>query len=123
MNFIINKEEYLSAIAAWNKIINRTATDHIFYNALRGHDLKRGFSPVQSANKLANGISPWHSFDLAKKDALWQIRDTNAMWTQDTPERKARRDVEEKARMDSLSKKYGTIFTPELIATLRELFK
>jgi hypothetical protein len=123
MNFIINKEEYLSAIVAWNKIINRTATDHIFYNALRGHDLKRGFSPIQSANKLANGISPWNSFDIAKKDAQWQIRDTNAMWPQDTPERKARRAAEEKERIDSLGKKYGVIFTTDLITTLRELFK
>lgn len=123
MNFIINKEEYLCTIAAWNKIANRNATDHIFYNALRGHDLKRGFSPIQSENKIAAGLKPWQSFDTAKYDAWWKIRDNAAMWSHDTLERRARREAEEKERIDSLSKKYGTTFTQELITTLRELLK
>ena len=122
MNFIINKEEYLSAMAAWNKIANRNATDHIFYNALRGHDLKRGFSPIQTESKLANGMLAWRAFDTAKHDAWWMLRD-NTAFSNDTVERKARRDAEQKERVDSLSKKYGVIFTPELITTLRELLK
>ena len=122
MNFIINKEEYLCTIAAWNKIANRNATDHIFYNALRGFDLKRGFSPIQSENKIAAGMTPWQSFENAKKDAAWQIRDDSA-WTHDTPDRAAKRAASTKERIDTLSKKYGTTFAPELLATLRELFK
>lgn len=123
MNFIINKEEYLSAMAAWNKISNRTATDHIFYNALRGHDLKRGFSPIQKENKLRNGMTPWQAFDMAKKDAIWQLRDYHAMYSYDTPERVAKRVAEQNERIDCLSKKFGVTFTQELIATLREVLK
>jgi len=123
MNFIINKEEYLSAMAAWNKIANRNATDHIFYNALRGHDLKRGFSPIQTESKLANGMLAWQAFDQAKKDAAWLIRDHLSMFQESDPARKSKREAEQKERIDSLSKKYGVIFTPELITTLRELLK
>ena len=122
MNFIINKEEYLSATAAWNKIANRNATDHIFYNALRGHDLKRGFSPIQSENKIANGMVPWHAFEDAKRGARWKTR-IHAILSHDSAERQAKRDAEEKDRIDSLSKKFGVTFTQELIATLQELFK
>ena len=123
MNFIINKEEYLKLVAAWKSIPHRTAQDHILYNMLRGHDLKRGFSPIQTESKLANGMLAWQAFDTAKHNAWYQIRDNAAMWSHDTPERRARRDAEEKERIDSLSKKYGVIFTPELITTLRELLK
>ena len=122
MNFIINKEEYLKVIAAWNNIPNRTATDHIFYNALRGHDLKRGFSPTTSALKLSNGKQEWQGYDTALSAARWTLRN-EASWTHDTPERAAKREAATKERIDALSKKYGTEFTPELIATLRELFK
>ena len=121
MNFIITKEEYLSAQAAWNKIANRNSTDHIFYNALRGHDLKRGFSPIQTENKLAAGMQPWKSFDAALSDARWQVRDQASF--DHAPERKAARDAAQQERYDSLSKKYGVTFTPELIITLRELLK
>jgi len=123
MNFIISKEEYLCTIAAWNKITNRSATDHIFYNALRGHDLKRGFSPIQSESKLANGMSAWQSFDTAKHEAWWQIRDHSSMFHESNPDRIAKRESEQKERIDSLSKKYGVTFTPELLTTLRELLK
>jgi len=123
MEYIISKEEYLSATTAWTKIANRTATDHIFYNALRGHDLKRGFSPIkENSPKLANGAQPWQAFDQAKQDARWSLR-ANEGLRGDTPERTARRELEYKDRIESLSKKFGVTFTPELINTLRELLK
>lgn len=122
MNFIINKEEYLNVIAAWNKISNRDTKDHIFYNVLRGHDIARGFHPINKEQKLSCGMSPWKALDQAKKDALWAIRDTSG-WGNDSPDRKARRELEYKDRINALGKKYGTTFTPELIATLKELLK
>lgn len=123
MEYIISKEEYLSAMAAWTKIANRNSADHIFYNTLRGHDLKRGFSPIkENSIKLANGAQPWQAFTQAKYDAFWSLRDSYGL-SGDTPERKARRELEYKDRMDSLSKKFGVTFTPELITTLREMLK
>ena len=120
MNFIINKEEYLSVIAAWNKIPNRDAKDHIFYNVLRGHPIERGFHPTQKEQKLSNGREPWQALTQAKADARWAIRDISA-WGNETPERKAKREEEYKDRMVAISKKFGTAFTPELIAKLKEV--
>ncbi len=111
MNFIINKEEYLSVIAAWNKIPNRDTKDHIFYNVLRGHDIEQ---------KLSTGMSPWRALEQAKRDASWAIRD-NRTRENDSPERKAKFEAEYKDRIDNLSKKYGTTFTPELIAKMKEV--
>lgn len=122
MNFIIDKAEYLNVIAAWNKIPNRDTKDHIFYNVLRGHLIERGFHPIHKEHKLSNGTQPWQALIQAKADARWVIRD-NSAWGNDTPERKAKRDAEYKERIDILSKKYGTIFTPELIEKLNEALK
>ena len=122
MNFIINKEEYLKVKESWKKIIHHDVIDHIFYNSLRGHDLKRGFSPIKSAVKLGTGHQEWQAFDQAKRDARWALRD-NGEYGHDTPERKLRREKEQADRYAILSKKYGIVFTPELITTLRELFK
>jgi hypothetical protein len=122
MNFIINKEEYLKVKAAWNTIPNRDATDHIFYNALRGHDLKRGFAETTSERKLTNGKSPWEGYNTALSNAKWMIRIEPA-YSHDTPERAAKRAIATKERIDGLSKKYGTEFSPELTEALRELFK
>lgn len=123
MEYIISKEEYLCTIAAWNKIANRNSADHIFYNALRGLDLKRGFSPIkENSPKLANGAQPWQAFTQAKSNAYWALRET-AAWHNELPERTARREAENKERTESLSKKFGVTFTPELITTLRELLK
>lgn len=124
MNFIINKEEYLKVRAEWIHPGHRhhDAADHIIYNALRGLDLKRGFSPIQSAHKLSNGASEWEGFLTAKSNAAWYIRD-NAAWAHETPARTVSRLTEYKERIDTLSKKYGVTFTSELITTLRELLK
>ena len=119
MNFIIDKSEYLNVIAAWNKIPNRDTKDHIFYNVLRGHPVERGFHPIHKEQKLNAGAEPWQALTQAKADAQWAIRD-NSAWGNDTPERKAKREAEYKERIDALSKKYGTTFTPELIAKLKE---
>ncbi len=122
MEYIISKEEYLSVVEAWNHIPNRTSTDHIIYNALRGHDLKRGFSPITSETKLQNGMSPWKSFNDAKYNAYFTVRPYEVN-SYDSAERKVRRELEHKERMDALSKKFGVTFTPELITMLREMLK
>lgn len=122
MEFIISKEEYLKVKAAWTKIANRNSSDHIFYNALRGHDLKRGFAPTTSNRKLSNGRREWDSFETAKGNALWRIR-LEPTYSHDTPERKAARNIKTKERIDALGKQFGLEFSPELIAVLRELFK
>jgi len=122
MNFIINKEEYLTVIAAWNKISNRDAKDHIFYNVFRGFPIDRGFHPIQREHKINNGAQPWQALNQAKKDAQWVIRD-NIVYSNESPERKATRELAYQERINALSKKYGTTFTPELIVKLREAFK
>lgn len=118
MNFIINKEEFQSLTAAWTKIANRNSSDHILYNALRGHDLKRGFSPVTSPNKLANGTPEWEGFTTAKNNAKWYIR---PMQTHPNPAFTASRALEYNNRIDGLNKKFGITFTPELLEKLRGL--
>ena len=91
-----------------------------FYNVLRGHPIDRGFQPIHTERKLAAGMSPWHALTQAKHDARWDIRD-NSAWGNETPDRKAKRELEYKERIDALSKKYGTTFTPELIAKMKEV--
>lgn len=114
MNFIINKEEYLAVTSAWASNSTHTAVEHILYNALRGHDLKRGFSPIQSANKLANGSTSWQSFDQACRDARRELRFRE---THPTP----RSEAEQQERFNRLNKRFGIIFTAELLSTLGEL--
>ena len=65
-------------------------------------------------------MEPWKALNQAKADARWAIRD-NAGWGNETPERKEKREAEYKERIDALSKKYGTTFTPELVAKLKEV--
>lgn len=120
-NYIINKEEYIKVKAAWNQIPNRNAEDHIIYNALRGHDLKRGFAPTTTERKLQGG-DPWQAFALAKSAARWSTR-VEPSYPSEAPERAARRATQVKERTDALSKKFGTEFTPELLTALRELLK
>jgi hypothetical protein len=117
MNFIITKEEYLGTLTAWTKIPSRTAVDHIFYNALRGHDLKRGFSPIQDQRRLDNGHTEWRSFDDALREAQSAI--TLAPWHINDP----RYITAFAATCKRLGNRYGTTFTPGLITALQEALK
>ncbi len=123
MNFIITKDEYLQAKKAWTQPgYHHNAADHIIYNALRGFDLKRGFSPVTDQQKLNNGFSEWQSYDTAKSNARWEVRESSR-WAGETPERTARRNAEDAERYKTLGLKFGVTFTPELLTTIRELLK
>jgi hypothetical protein len=120
MNFIINKEEYLNLAAAWKTIPSRTAQDHILYNVLRGFDLKRGFSPIQKQSKLSNGFTEWQSFDKAKHEAYWTLREPT-IYAGESATRIATRALELADRIKWLNKKFGITFTPELMKQLRDL--
>lgn len=117
MNFIITKEEYLVTLTAWTKIPSRTAVDHIFYNAFRGHDLKRGFSPIQDQRRLANGHTEWHSFEEAVRGARSAI--TIAPWHISDP----RCITAFAATCKRLGDRYGTVFTPALVTALQGVLK
>lgn len=114
MNYIITKTQYLSAKQFWSNNSNRSAGDHIIYNAIRGFDLKRGFTPITSSTKLNNGARDWQGFTAAKTDASWAVR---------KPYSVAGSAAEYAGRMKELSKKYGFEFTPELMEQLREVLK
>lgn len=121
MNFLINKDEYIKVKAAWNRPgFHHTAVDHIFYNALRGHDLKRGFAAVTSGRKLQSG-NPWRTFELAKQEAQQRLRFFSL--SGDTPERLQRRQQEYAIRIAGMTQLYGTEFTPELVGALSEVLK
>lgn len=121
MNFIINKDEFLKAKAAWTQPgYHHNAADHIIYNALRGHDLARGFSPITDTRKLQGNANAMQSFIDAKSSAAWDIR-ASARWAGETPERTAKREAEDTKRFENLGIKFGIAFTPELLTTLREL--
>jgi hypothetical protein len=87
---------------------------------LRGFDLKRGFSPIQKQSKLSNGFTEWQSFDQAKKDAYWTLREPTS-FAGESAARIAIRALELADRIKWLNKKFGITFTPELMKTLREL--
>ena len=114
MNHIITKTQYLSAKQFWSNNPNRSAGDHIIYNAIRGFDLKRGFTEITSPIKLSNGAYDWQGFTAAKADASWTIR---------KPYSVTGSAAEYEGRMKELSKKYGFEFTPELMEQLREVLK
>lgn len=123
MNFIINKDEFLKAKAAWTQPgYHHDATDHIIYNAIRGFDLQRGFSPITDSRKLQGSADEWQSFKNAKTRAAWALR-TSASYTGEKPERAERRIKEDAERFKNLSTKFGIEFTPELTATIREMLK
>ena len=124
MNFIINKEQYLAVKAAWKQIpeAHRSATEHIFYNVLRGFDPQRGFTPIKSEAKIRNGAQPWQSYKDAKYRANY-ILQPPFTYTHDKPERIASKAENYKKVLAELSRKYGVEFTPELIAKIQEVLK
>lgn len=124
MNFIINKEQYLAVKAAWKQIpeAHRSATEHIFYNVLRGFDPNRGFTPIKSEEKLRNGAQPWQTFHYAKA-CVHSILRAPIAYAHDKPERIAAKEEQYKKALAELSRKYGVEFTPELIAKIEETLK
>lgn len=121
MNFIITKDEFLAAKSAWTQPgYHHDAADHIIYNAIRGHALDRGFSPITDERKLQGSADPMRTFKDAKTNAKWALRETPE-YLNDNPERKARREAENATRLANLGTKFGVVFTPELLITLREL--
>ena len=119
MNYLINKTQYLSAKQYWNKITNRSPSDHIIYNLIRGFDAKRGFTEITNRTKLSNGANPWAGFESAKADARWRTRPMSTKYTVG--------DVSYaemySARMKELSKEWGFEFTPDLMDALQEALK
>lgn len=76
MNFIITKEQYTAAKAAWKQIPNPTASDIIIYNLLRGFPVDRGFTPFKdtSANKItSNNCNKWNGFNMAVRSAAYRL--------------------------------------------------
>ena len=123
MNYIINKEEYLSAITAWKHPgYHRESCDHIIYNLIRGHDPKRGFTPLHNPGKLSNGHNPDEGYIQAKYNAKWMFRSSNAN-AYTTPDRKIIMEAEYNKRIANLNLRFGIQFTPELIEKIREELK
>jgi len=121
MNYIIEKEAYLNVLAAWKKTANHTAADHIIYNALRGFDIKRGFSPVVKPSKLSNGFTEWGAYNMAKAHAIASLREpdvTVSKWVSEE-KRLARIDAVNK-HLKKLGERFGIELTPELLQKLRE---
>lgn len=119
MNFIINKEQYLALKARWSVLTHKTATDHAFYNVLRGFPANRGFSPVTNQKKLSNGTSAWDAYEAAKRNATQQAGEL-VHYQHDNEERRIRREANYSARIKELSERFGIEFTPELRAAIRE---
>lgn len=74
----IEKEDFLKIVNAFKSKANAksiTAEDVIFYNAARGLDLRRGFTPITNKRKLENGQLPNSGFDNAAA-ALKRISDS-----------------------------------------------
>ena len=118
MNYIFTKEQYLSAKSAWNNIASRTPADHIIYNAIRGFDLKRGFTEITNPIKLSNGAFSWHGFHKSRVEAQ-RIFKGPFIWPKD----QARFDQAYSEQRKNLSKRYGIEFTTELMEAMREVLK
>jgi hypothetical protein len=121
MNHIISKEQYLNVKTVWNTIKSHSSSDHILYNALRGFDLKRGFSPVINPIKLANGQKSFGSFRFSLSN-LKQSFKAPVHYKNDKPESIELINKKYQDRLAALNVKYGVPFTPELVAILMEVF-
>jgi hypothetical protein len=80
MDYLIeDKEKFLEMRQAWKDHANEGGTirpeDHIIYNAIRGYDLKRGFTPIVKQARLDAGHR--HAFDLASQNLRWQVKMNN----------------------------------------------
>ena len=118
MNYIFNKEQYLAAKAAWKSMTNRNAVDHIIYNAIRGFDIKRGFTGITNPTKLGNGAEEWAGFKFAKEQARYRFK-TKMIWPND----QERQDRIFASRCKELSDRYGIEFNEELMEKMREVLK
>lgn len=57
-----------------------TASQMLARNIMLGHPAARGFTPVSSSIKLANGHQPWAGFEGARSHALWSPQHAFAPW-------------------------------------------
>ncbi|TFH10165.1 MAG: hypothetical protein E4H14_03055 [Candidatus Thorarchaeota archaeon] len=79
-SFIIQDKEQFKTIQARFQERSRkklaTAVDHVFYNIVRGRDMKHGFTPLTNENKLKNSYNnqPWANFTYARCQVGWQSR-------------------------------------------------
>ncbi len=122
MNYIIEREQYNGIVATWKNLKSHTAEDHIIYNALRGFDIKRGFTPITNKNKLVNGLAEWSGFKTALNNAKHLLRGPSTfVYKFSTEEQTLKRTEEENNRMKQLNDKFGIEFTPELREKLKEI--
>ena len=119
MNFIIDKQQYLAVKEAWRHIEEKSSVDHVIYNVLRGFEPNRGFSPVQSKIKLANGFTAWQSFASAKRYASNQMS-RPVVYSGEKSERTQEKMKTYAAMLTSMGTRYGVEFTPELTKKINE---
>lgn len=124
MNYIIEKAQYESVVAKWKQTKSHTAAEHIIYNALRGFDPKRGFTPITHSNKLANGAQLWDGYNTALYTAKWLLREANIRMGKYATELDILlRTDSENERIKQTSDKFGVEITSELRTKLLELLK
>lgn len=124
MNYIIEKDQYLTVLATWKQTKDHKAVDHIIYNVLRGFDPKRGFTPITKAIKLENGAQEWEGYQNALSSARSKIKGPSTYTSKyDTVTSIARRQQEDADRLKSLQTNFGIEFTPELLSKLQEALK
>jgi hypothetical protein len=124
MNYIIEKDQLASVLAAWKQPKSHTASQHVIYNVLRGYEPKRGFTPITRPTKLANGAEQWFGYDMAIFTARWELREINNKMGRFSTEAQALiRASAENDRIKATNTKYGIEITSELRTKLLELLK
>ena len=68
-NYLLNKEQYQSVLAAWKVKSAHSSAEHIIYNLLRSFEPNRGFTPFTNATKLNNGQYKYAGLQLAIMNA------------------------------------------------------
>lgn len=83
MNTNLTKEQIQTIKKSWSSAKIHSVVMHIIYNALRGKDVKLGFTPVSNPNKLRCHKDPLVSFKNAKYDAIHTLyQDPNGIRVQ-----------------------------------------
>lgn len=121
MNYITEKKHNKNIAQAWKATRNHTAAENIIYNALRGFDLRRGFTSITSAAKLNGGAIPEYGYEQALLTARFLILNRGVPIYLFKDESRLEAWMQrESHRIQQLSNTFGLEFTKELIDKLQE---
>ena len=112
--YLLSKESFLTAKAAWKSRTHHTATEIIAYNVLRGLPPDRGFTKLTTRKAASRYNDPWIGYNMALPELKWTLTKQVCSGKWDRVERAEKANA---ASQERFKKWFGIDLTDELIAS------